>query len=398
MRILCVTPFYPNKFNSYAGIFVENLNKALINEGCNIDVITAKPYCPLILTGFKAKWKDEKNLPYEEMVNGIKVKRITIIRLPKNLMSNSLFYLDKYSLKLENSNLSNKYDLIVAHTLFSGGVWANELSKRLGIPYVVFAHGSDVNFYCENYKNIRKKCKQVIEESETTYGVSKYLTEKVNNLSECGKGKLHYIGIDSKQFVIIDKDKARNLTRLENKFTILYIGNLLESKGIKILLEAFLEVNKSYTDLQLVIVGDGALKPWITNFIEENRLKSVVLAGQQKHDEIPKYIGASDMVVLPSFNEGLSHVLIEAHMMAKPCIATKVGGIPEIVVQGKTGELIEPNNAPALASAIIKMREKVDLDSMGKLARETVLNKFELSNNTKKLVRDFEEIITKHKR
>lgn len=160
---------------------------------------------------------------------------------------------------------------------------------------------------------------------------------------------------------------------------ILYLGRLDRDKGIEILLKAVSSFQLPVTSYQLLVVGDGhqreELKAEIKKLEIEDRVK---LVGQVPYEETPKYYQQADVFVYPSQAlEGLPMSLVEAMAAGKPVVASKVGGVPEAVVDGETGLLVEPGNVPELSAALEKLLTNDGLrEKMGQRAQEVAKEKF----------------------
>ncbi len=155
------------------------------------------------------------------------------------------------------------------------------------------------------------------------------------------------------RFNLEDYNEIKQKTFLANKDTliIITIAELHERKGLKYLIRALPLVVKKFPNIKLVIVGEGPerknLEALISNLDMENH---VLLLGRKK--EIPLLLKASNIFVLPSIREAFGIVILEAMVTSLPVIATKTGGIPEIIEHNKTGVLVEPENERALAEAL----------------------------------------------
>jgi glycosyltransferase involved in cell wall biosynthesis len=167
-------------------------------------------------------------------------------------------------------------------------------------------------------------------------------------------------GYDDRKFTELDEQMCReNLNLPHDKTIILNVGNLYgEVKGHKYLIGAMAEVVKHRNDVLCIIVGSGKLKNKIEKQIRNLNLENhVKLVGAKSHDEIPLWMNAADLFLLPSLNEGNPTVMFEALGCGKPFVGTRVGGIPEIIINDKLGILVEPGDTEGLAHAILRALE-----------------------------------------
>lgn len=164
-------------------------------------------------------------------------------------------------------------------------------------------------------------------------------------------------GVDIEQFEATAAATRRELGLRDNQKVIGTVCRLVEpKKGLRFLLQAMAVLARKYGQppCQLLIVGDGPSRHELELLREQLDLSSwVVFVGSRR--DIPRVLHALDVFVLPSLYEGFGIALLEAMAAGKPVIATAVGGIPEFVLSGETGLLIEPGNVEALADAIDRL-------------------------------------------
>lgn len=145
----------------------------------------------------------------------------------------------------------------------------------------------------------------------------------------------------------------KNIHFTEGK-AIFTVSRLVPEKGLRYLIDAMLIVKEKIHDVKLFIIGDGPSRKELEKQTMENGLRETIsFLGFQQFPE--KYFNKYDIFVLPSLDEGFGLALIEAMSYGKPAIATRVGGIPEIIEHRRNGILVSPNNPKALADALIDL-------------------------------------------
>jgi glycosyltransferase involved in cell wall biosynthesis len=167
-------------------------------------------------------------------------------------------------------------------------------------------------------------------------------------------------GFRGDQFYPRDRDKCRKLLGLPaDQAIILTVGNLVEMKGHKYLIEAMREITKTKKDVISIILGGGPLRRRLEKQVRDSGLgQNVSLVGPKPHDDIPIWINACDLLVLPSLRESFGVVQIEAMACGKPVIATRNGGSEEIVISDEYGLLCNPGNSKDLADTLLAGLEK----------------------------------------
>jgi glycosyltransferase involved in cell wall biosynthesis len=137
---------------------------------------------------------------------------------------------------------------------------------------------------------------------------------------------------------------------------VLFVGNLVAVKGVDVLLKAWSRLAAAGvlgSEDRLAIVGDGPERGRLQAQAEALGLgPRVAFAGAVAFAEVPRWMAASDVLCLPSRSEGTPNVVVEALASGVPVVATRVGGVPELVRQGENGLLVPPEDAPALAEAL----------------------------------------------
>lgn len=162
-------------------------------------------------------------------------------------------------------------------------------------------------------------------------------------------------GFDQSKFYVKDQKECRVGLRLPtDKKILLTVGNLLEVKGHCYLIKAMRLIKSQREDVVCIIVGPGPLKQGLSDQVLSLGLeKDIILTGGKPHDEIPLWMNACDLFVLPSLNEGNPTVLVEALGCGKPFVGTRVGGVPEVISSDEYGLLVEPADPEDLAEKIL---------------------------------------------
>lgn len=214
----------------------------------------------------------------------------------------------------------------------------------------------------------------------------------VNNRIPSEKVAVIYNGIDLDKFksTTINKSDIRMELKIgKDDIVIGHAGKLDRGKGVFDLLQAMEKVNKKYPTARLILVGEGPAKNELEMLSEKLALKNKVVFAGLKRDMVQMYSVMDIFVLASTTREAFGMALIEAMAMGIPVIGTKVGGIPEIIENGKNGILIQSGDSMALAEGIIQYIQ--DKDFAKKISiegRKTVEEKF----TDKKMANGFEEL------
>jgi glycosyltransferase involved in cell wall biosynthesis len=185
-------------------------------------------------------------------------------------------------------------------------------------------------------------------------------------LSERMASRLRSFGVQDNRVSIVERPLPTDLyqnaeRRIEPSVTVglrlVFIGELIEEKGIFDLLSAFREsISRSHYPLHLTIIGSGTAKQKITQFIEENLLgDNIALLGNVPHSDVIDHLAESDALVLPSKAEGVPTSVLEALFLHKPVIASNVGALPSMIIGNYNGVLIPPGDPERLTEAILSL-------------------------------------------
>jgi glycogen(starch) synthase len=156
------------------------------------------------------------------------------------------------------------------------------------------------------------------------------------------------------------------------------LGRLIPHKGADLALTAFASVVDRFPRARLTIAGEGPERPKLEEQAVALGLKDVVeFAGWVSPERVPAIINSATVVIIPSWREGLPWVAMEAAHMARPIVATSVGGLPDVIVDRQTGLLVEPGNSGAIAEAVVWLLDHPEKAvQIGKNARLQAQNAF----------------------
>lgn len=185
-----------------------------------------------------------------------------------------------------------------------------------------------------------------------------------------------YGSINLEEFTLKNISKDEQSDRLAKNYTVATLANLCERKGIRFLIDAAKDLVKDYPGIKFLIAGKGPEKEKLKLYADDLDLSDNVIFTGFKED-IKDFLLPIDIFVLPSLREALGVAILEAMALEKPVIAAKVGGIPEIIVDGVTGFIVPTKDSKALVKKIdylLKNPEKAR--TMGKEGRRRIEERF----------------------
>ena len=156
-----------------------------------------------------------------------------------------------------------------------------------------------------------------------------------------------------------------------------YIGRLSDEKGVQHFVQALPAILGGREDLHVLIGGDGQLKESIeASLKEEGIVARVDLPGWISHNDLPRYLNRLLLLILPSYTEGLPNIMLEAMACGTPVLATPVGAIPDVILDGKTGFIMKNNSPECIAENVLRALEHPDLERIAEAGRRFVEENF----------------------
>lgn len=383
MNILALTSSYPRYEGDPTAPFIESITKHISARGHRIDLALPANH----------EWRrpgNEDDVHYhlyrytpiaswtpwgysESLQAGVTIKAPLYALAPLVVAS---------ALRTANSVLARQpIDLVHAHWAIPNGPIAARAARRSGLPLVVSLHGSDVSI-SERIKAIGLITRHTFAHAAAVTAPSEDLLERAARLGARGDLRLIPYGADIDALSATPEAAAQLRYRLglaEDRVVVAGIGRFITVKGFAYLLDAFARARASSPELHLVLVGDGDLRSELELRARENDvLEHTTFPGMVNRDEIAAYLALADMVVVPSVRfegivDGLPNVALEAMAAGKPLVASRIGGLPQLVRDGGTGLLVDVRDVDALAMAIIRLSRDPDLRlRLGASAREDI--------------------------
>lgn len=344
-----------------------------------------------------------------ELFNLAKEKGVRFIYLPCLVRGISPVNDLKAFFSLFSLIKKEKFDIIHTHTS-KAGILGRLAAKMAGSRnyYPILVHTPHGHIFYGYYGIVLSKLFLIFERWAVNF------TDKIITLTEKGIDEHLQLGVgkDRSKFVAIPSGvdlnkiadfkidpaaKREELGIPENIRLVGSAGRLEPVKGYKYFVEASKKVKESVPDCLFLLIGDGSLREELQRQIESlNLQQSFRILGWR--DDINEIISFLDIFVLSSLNEGMGRVLVEAMAMGKPVVATNVGGIPSVVVDGETGILVPPRNPEALTEAIISLlRNPEKMKKMGEAGKERA-KFFSVEVMIEKTEKLYEELLSKGSR
>lgn len=350
-RILTLSSLYPNVQQPQHGIFVEQRLRQLLASGqIYSQVLAPVPWFPFTSKRF-GDYALYPLIPNDEERHGIRISHPRFLTLPKIGMSIAPWLMARSIESRVRRVVENQFpiDLIDAHYFFPDGVASAILARKLKIPLVITARGTDISLI-PNYAIPLKMILWAADQATAIIGVSRALKERMIELG-VDESKITVLrnGVDLDAFRPIDQNSARQKVGSWRGRWLLSVGHLIERKGHHLIIEALC----SLPDTNLAIVGDGPMRAELQALAVrlgvENRVR---ILGAVNQDELPNYYSAADALVLASSREGMANVLLEAIACGLPVVATPIWGTPEVIATPEAGVLTQDRSTSGLVNGI----------------------------------------------
>ncbi|MFC1843572.1 glycosyltransferase [Thermodesulfobacteriota bacterium] len=277
-----------------------------------------------------------------------------------------------------------KPDIIHAHWILPQGFIAALGKKITGVPYIVTIHGGDI--YGMQGKLTSALKRYALHNASHVTVVSKDIQQVIKQKFGTGmRTDVIPMGVDSRLFHPDRKSPALKEKHIISGPFLLFVGRLTEKKGPRYLIEAMPEVLQCFPESKLLIIGSGEQHQELISLSTSLGLQDrVIFTGATPNKELPEYFASADIFIGPSIQaaggdtEGFGLTFVEAAMSGCIVVASNVGGISDIIEDGKTGYLVKEKNPKAIADTVCSILKRPDtLSDIRIAARQKMISQFD---------------------
>lgn len=350
IRLLTFSTLYPNAANPAHGVFVEERLRKLVASGqVQARVVAPVPWFPFRSERF-GDYGRFARAPETEERHGLKVVHPRYLLLPRVGMNLAPWFLARAALPVLKRIRAEGFDFdaIDAHYFYPDGVAAAELARKLRVPFVCTARGSDITLL-PNYPRPRRMIVETAQRAAGMITVCQALKDGLVALGADGdRITVLRNGVDLTRFRPVERESVRRELNIAGR-VLLSVGWLITRKRHDLAIRALANL----PDCTLLIIGtgpeEGALRALTSSLGLNERVRFV---GHVPQAELYRYYGAVDALLLCSEREGWANVLLESMACGTPVAATDVGGTAEVVTTPEAGVLIRARTPEAVTEAV----------------------------------------------
>ena len=326
-----------------------------------------------------------------EFAQELKDKNIAVHFIETSSYTNPLLLF-----KIRSIVKNAKFDILHSHLIYAD-FWSAILKSffRLNIITVSTLHGYEEDIYtrfCLEPKLVPKN---------RYYRVARFSYRRIDHVYACSHGLKNFfdqINIRTKKTIEVihhgfDYPEIKSIEKKPEQFICSIIGRLIPRKGHEFVLKNCKRLIEQIPGFHLIIVGDGPLQLSLQEYVKNEQLENfVTFTG--KVEDARNYMLQSEIVLVPSYAEGLPLVIFEAMSVSKPVITFDTIGPAEVVLNNETGFLIEPFNDELFCDKIISLsRDNEKRNELGINAKKIVLQKFSLNKMTNDTIRFYQTVL-----
>ena len=350
MKVLIATQIFPNLARPEMAPYNRHQFAALAKH-CDVDMRALIPVHPASRVLDRWRAADQPNIPKQCELDGLRISHSRVLYIPKigQVAAGATYFA---SLAPQLLPLRGKVDVVLGSFAYPDGWAAVFLGRLLGAPTVIKFHGSDINVLPKS-RLLRPNIRFALSRAAAVVAPSRPLLDAAVGLGATAQhSRVVMNGVNTRLFRVRERGACRrSLGEPEAGRMLLFVGRLEPEKGVDELLEAFRALSGTHSDARLVLVGDGVARGRYESFVLQHSLNAHFI-GARDHDEIATWLGASDLLTLPSWAEGTPNVVIEALVSGRRVVATDVGGIPHVVPDPLLGELVPVRDPSKLRAAL----------------------------------------------
>lgn len=292
--------------------------------------------------------------------------------------------------------LVRRHGIRIVHFVYAIDGYADlaQLAHEMGLKVVTTFQGADVNNTLQN-PSTRHMVDDIVAESNHVTVVSRTLYDRLKTAIPSVEPRLSLIHNAVPTTFAAATEEMPAVDVANPRWDVLLVGQLIHRKGGDVVLEALARVRKRIPTVRAAFAGIGDFEEELRARVSRLNLESnVEFIGELSRESLTSAYRSSKLLVIASRSEGLPLVLLEALWLGVPVVATTVDGVPEVVVEDVNGLLVPPENAGALADALLRLLLDSDLRRrLGRQARASIADRFSPEATTEKYLEVYRQVL-----
>ena len=356
LRVVVLTTFFPSPRDPFRTPFLRNLVDAMAGD-CELDLVIPVPRRPPI-----GPWRDAEPVPARETWAGWTLAHPRYLAVPGlHWLSGLTYHLGVWRTLRELKRRHGRF-VLHAHCAYPDVVGAALAARLLGLPLVATAHGSDIN-QSGQQRLLRPQIRAALRSARRLIAVSAPLQRAMAELTGLPDSRIDCIPCAGYSPAVFHPRSPDERATLRDRLgvaadarLVLFVGHLVPVKALDVLMKAWallLRDPAAPATTRLVLIGEGAERAALERLAREQGVGDrVAFLGPLPQPAVADWIAAADLLCLPSHAEGSPNVIVEALASGTPVVASRVGGIPDLVDDGVNGLLVAPGDPAALAATL----------------------------------------------
>ena len=412
MKVVVLTAAYPAPSEPGRAVYIESLTRAIVQRSRS----EGREPLEAVIIAPRVSPTD----PMEEVREGLTVRRFRYPSMGKRLKEMrrpSRWRLGAYFASGLAATLEEvrrlPADLILCHWVLPVGPIAAVASALLGVPLVTVAHGSDLNRYARSSTLFHRLALATVTQARHVLAVSADLGSVLVERLCVPYSKVTVVpmGVDPDLFSTpravggshpaLETDETRRARRrslgLESgRRLLVFVGDLIPEKGVRELLEAWKTLLQRGLEVDLCLLGEGELREEasrLTGVGAGSGQGQVLCPGHVSQEELTSWYRAADLFVLPSHAEGSPVTVMEALSSGLPVVASRVGGIPDLVDEPLTGWLVPPRDPQALSTTLEGLLRRPDSMDAARRRLAEIPPDFSVTRRSQDIRRILDEVV-----
>ncbi|HEY2918577.1 MAG TPA: glycosyltransferase family 4 protein [Candidatus Binatia bacterium] len=392
LRILCVTPWFPNYPTDGRFNFILHSIRALVGAGNEVTVLVTRPWVPKVFAMMNSNWIHGR-LRREQFDIAKNIRITNYLSIPRYILSEFADFLYKCGTATTIRNLVNEHDIQIVHAHTErAGYGAVAVAQPLKVPVVVTLHGISTAPQLLDSQTKRQRLRYTLNGADRVVLVGEPLRAYFARLA----GNDNNFRVVPNGFFLPEREQRADSRPWGYVIKFVSVSNLQEGKGVDLTLLALARIRVSgFENWIYSIIGEGAERTRLENMTDRLGLGDKVrFHGRLPHDSTLQRLADADVFVLPSYREAFGIAYLEAMASGLLTVGVRGQGPAAFITHGETGLLVEPNDVDSLYENLkLIFENKPSMQRLALSGKRFVRSEFTWARHAEKLIAVCEEAL-----